>query len=291
MKVMSSSTVPNPISSIIERLNQVESYVHVFANKTNDKLANQASVLKFLSDDLIQFNHESFETNSDFERTMRSNQLRILQNERGHVLLKSEVNKELRSLKQISSENYNILNDKIEALKNVHNEIQRKIFYVEEKLHVVDEEIPIHQHVPDERTSVYVEGIQASESTFKFVQPQSKVEVGGSVHSTKLEDTMQKVLGLLQSNQKSGYMYKNYPKTSEWPTFDGKRDSDWVTFLIKIDAFKLSYKVPDEEVTSKLISILTGVAGVWYQAVLPSHPNCSWEEWKQMITKKFAGYT
>ena len=136
-----------------------------------------------------------------------------------------------------------------------------------------------------------MEGIQASESPFKFVQPQSKVEVGGSVHPTKLEDTMQKVLGLLQSNQKSGYMYKNYPKTSEWPTFDGKRDSDWVTFLIKIDAFKLSYKIPDEEVTSKLISILTGVAGVWYQAVLPSHPNCSWEEWKQMITKKFGGST
>ena len=58
---MSSSTVPNPISSIIERLNQVESYVHVFANKTNEKLANQASVLQFLSDDLIQFNHEFYE--------------------------------------------------------------------------------------------------------------------------------------------------------------------------------------------------------------------------------------
>lgn len=58
-----------------------------------------------------------------------------------------------------------------------------------------------------------------------------------SVHSTKIEINMQEVLGFLQNNQRSVYIHKKYPKTSEWPTFDGKRDSDWVTFLIKIDAF------------------------------------------------------
>lgn len=111
------------------------------------------------------------------------------------------------------------------------------------------------------------------------------------VHCIKLENTIQEVLGFLQNNQRPSRTYENRLITSEWPTFDWKKDSDCVKFLIKIDAFKLFYDKPDEEGNHKLISILTDVTGVWCQAVLPSHPDLSWEHCKQMINHKFGGHT
>lgn len=88
-----------------------------------------------MSDDLIQFNNEALETSSDFEAKIRLNQLLLFQLERDQVLLKDEVDKGMKSVGQILSENYNTLNDSIESLKMFNNEIQTKILCIEEQLH------------------------------------------------------------------------------------------------------------------------------------------------------------
>lgn len=87
----------------------------------HDRLATESFFLRLLSDDLIQFNNEALETSSDFEAKIRLNQLLLFQLERDQVLLKDEVDKGMKSVGQILSENYNTLNDSIESLKMFNN--------------------------------------------------------------------------------------------------------------------------------------------------------------------------
>ena len=54
----------------------------------------------------------------------------------------------------------------------------------------------------------------------------------------------------------------SYPKTSEYPTFEGKPDEDWAEFIDVIDTLQSSYNLPDSEITSRLPSILLGVTRV-----------------------------
>lgn len=65
-------------TSINEGLKRVESYVYVFEDETSDKVSTGSSVLKFLSNCLIQFNHQELGTNCDFQVKLRSNQLLLL---------------------------------------------------------------------------------------------------------------------------------------------------------------------------------------------------------------------
>ena len=79
----------------------------------------------------------------------------------------------------------------------------------------------------------------------------------------------------------------SFPKTSEYPTFEGKPDEDWVYFLEIIDSLKHAYNLPDSEITARLPNILRGVARVWYRVTCTSHRGGSWEEWKALIKAKF----
>ena len=45
--------------------------------------------------------------------------------------------------------------------------------------------------------------------------------------------------------------------------------------------------MPDSEITSRLPSILLGVARVWYRVTFRSHRGASWEEWKSLMKTKF----
>ena len=79
----------------------------------------------------------------------------------------------------------------------------------------------------------------------------------------------------------------SYPKTSEYPTFEGKPDEDWAEFIDVIDTLQSSYNLPDSEITSRLPSILLGVARVWYRVTCRSNKGASWEDWKTLIRRKF----
>ena len=63
----------------------------------------------------------------------------------------------------------------------------------------------------------------------------------------------------------------SFPKTSEYPTFEGKPDEDWVYFLEIIDSLKHAYNLPDSEITARLPNIFRGVARVWYRVTCTSH--------------------
>ena len=79
----------------------------------------------------------------------------------------------------------------------------------------------------------------------------------------------------------------NYPKTNEYPTFEGKPDEDWVNFIDIIDTLQSSYNLPDAEITSRLPSILLGVARVWFRVTCRAHRGASWARWKELIQDKF----
>ena len=79
----------------------------------------------------------------------------------------------------------------------------------------------------------------------------------------------------------------SFPKTSEYPTFEGKPDEDWVYFLEIIDSLQHAYNLPDAEITARLPSILGRVARVWYRVTCNSHRGASWEEWKSLIRTRY----
>lgn len=47
----------------------------------------------------------------------------------------------------------------------------------------------------------------------------------------------------------------NYPKTNEYPVFEGKPDEDWVNFIEIVNTVQSSYDLPDAEITSRLPTI------------------------------------
>lgn len=79
----------------------------------------------------------------------------------------------------------------------------------------------------------------------------------------------------------------NYPKTSGYPTFEGKPDEDWVNFIEIIVTLQSSYELPDAEITSRLPTILTGVARVWYRVACKANQGASWNKWKELIQRKY----
>lgn len=80
---------------------------------------------------------------------------------------------------------------------------------------------------------------------------------------------------------------KTYPKNSEYPTFEGKPDEDWTEFIDIIDTLQASYSLPDSEITSRLPSILLGVARVWYRVKCKTNKGASWEDWKNFDERNF----
>lgn len=74
--------------------------------------------------------------------------------------------------------------------------------------------------------------------------------------------------------------HSNYPKTSEYQDFEGKPDEYWVNVIDIINTLQSFYNLPDAEITSRLPSILLGVAKVWFRVTCRAHRGASWERCK-----------
>ena len=60
-----------------------------------------------------------------------------------------------------------------------------------------------------------------------------------------------------------------------------------IHFCSQILFLKHFYKLPDEELTSKLVTILKDVAFIWYKSIIDNQRNKSWNGWKSLIENKF----
>ena len=81
--------------------------------------------------------------------------------------------------------------------------------------------------------------------------------------------------------------FKNFPKTSAYPTYSGKPEEDWVRFIEDIDILKNAYALPDSEIVSKLPSLLIGIAYTWYRIAGRENTAVCWQTWKQLIKNRF----
>ncbi|OAV99503.1 hypothetical protein PTTG_25397 [Puccinia triticina 1-1 BBBD Race 1] len=74
----------------------------------------------------------------------------------------------------------------------------------------------------------------------------------------------------------------------EWLKFSGQGEYDHTKFIDWIDTCRSETKVPDEFIHEiKLLSILTGVAGLWYKAMRKDHSTEKWDFWKRAITLQY----
>jgi hypothetical protein len=56
-----------------------------------------------------------------------------------------------------------------------------------------------------------------------------------------------------------------------------------------VDNLVLVYRLKNEKVVSKLVSILKEFALVWYESAVHDHKGASWKDWKKVIEEKFGG--
>ncbi|OAV97254.1 hypothetical protein PTTG_26098 [Puccinia triticina 1-1 BBBD Race 1] len=73
----------------------------------------------------------------------------------------------------------------------------------------------------------------------------------------------------------------------EWPKFSGQGEYDHTEFIDWINTCRAETKVPDKFIQIKLLSILTGVAGLWYKAMRKDHSTEKWDFWKRAITLQY----
>ncbi|KAG0140044.1 hypothetical protein CROQUDRAFT_24307, partial [Cronartium quercuum f. sp. fusiforme G11] len=72
-----------------------------------------------------------------------------------------------------------------------------------------------------------------------------------------------------------------------YPTFKGGKKEDWVKFISDIETLHQAYKLPDEEIISKLASIFKGSAYLWYKITFEEQGDISWDAWKVLIKKRY----
>ena len=76
----------------------------------------------------------------------------------------------------------------------------------------------------------------------------------------------------------------HYPKSDEYPKYDGKKESNYEDFLHKIGIMITRGKVPEGEVLAKLPIIFRGKANSWYYEKIrdPDAELKTWVEWAKL---------
>ncbi|PLW46919.1 hypothetical protein PCASD_08106 [Puccinia coronata f. sp. avenae] len=73
----------------------------------------------------------------------------------------------------------------------------------------------------------------------------------------------------------------------EWPKFSGQGKYDHLEFIQWINTVSADSSMPDKIIQMKLLTILTGVAGVWYRTMRTTVTDQQWLFWKEELIKKF----
>jgi hypothetical protein len=74
----------------------------------------------------------------------------------------------------------------------------------------------------------------------------------------------------------------------DWPKFLGQGEYDHLKLIQMIDTVKADSSMPDKIIQMKLLTILTRVAGFWYQTMCATVSSLRWLFWKNKMTQKFS---
>jgi hypothetical protein len=138
-------------------------------------------------------------------------------------------------------------------------------------------------------------GVQLAEQISQLRGPMPIPRTSGSNTSVKLESapdvsqahSMATTSAMqLQDDRRS---VSRWPKTEDYPTYDGSIRSDHRLFIEKLDLLKKTYNLPDSELVSKLAVILKDAAGEWFSMryLEPDATDATWTQWKAFILDRY----
>ena len=78
-----------------------------------------------------------------------------------------------------------------------------------------------------------------------------------------------------------------YPRKEDYPTYDGRVESNHVLFIKEITELRDIRKIPDSEILGMLPSILTNAAKRWWTYEL-KQGYTTWNQWAVAITRRFS---
>jgi hypothetical protein len=74
---------------------------------------------------------------------------------------------------------------------------------------------------------------------------------------------------------------------SDWPKLSGQGEYNHMDFVHWIDTARRDSHVPDEVIVLKLLTILEGVALIWYKTMCMTFHTNKWTFWRGAICQKF----
>ena len=80
---------------------------------------------------------------------------------------------------------------------------------------------------------------------------------------------------------------KDYPKTDQYPRFNGEGAYDLYGFIAKLELVKKDFHMMDQTILARMSLILEGHAALWYESQREEYEEISWEEFKRNLLAEY----